>query len=104
MNNKLESILNFAFKKESNLFYWVIYEIENNEINIIDALQVPHLKENKYCNKKDAPNQNKELIKQAEKAFLQYKNRTESIEDAKTETLISIVTHLYKNQSNETEN
>jgi len=97
MKPKIDNILNFAFNKENHLFYWVMYEIQNNEIKIIDALYVPDITENKYCNKEDAPAYNQK----AENAFLQYKNKFEEMENSNTETLISIANHLYKNQSNE---
>jgi hypothetical protein len=95
MKQQIDNILNFAFNKENHIFYWVMYEIQNNEIKIIDALIVPDITENKYCNMKDAPAYNQ----YAEKAFLQFKGRCESLEDAKTETLISIVNHFYKNRN-----
>ena len=95
MKPKIENILNFAFNKECNLFYWVIYTNENDSIKIIDALYNKDITENKYCNMKDAPAYNQ----YAEKAFLQFKGRCESLEDAKTETIISIVNHFYKNRN-----
>lgn len=97
MKPKIDNILNFAFNKENHLFYWVMYEIQNNSIKIVDALYIPKLKKNMYCELSEPPSYNQ----YAEKAFSQYKNRCESIEDAKTETLISITNHFYKNQCNE---
>ncbi len=92
--NKIKEIMSFAKNNKISFFFWVIYESENNEIKIIDSLFNSELKENMYCNMKDAPAYNQ----YAEKAFLQFKGRCESLEDSKTETLISIVTHLYNNR------